>query len=55
MEALEEEDGDAAELAASVTELVQKGNEIAGYPEYRMTLYDLIGKAKQIGQGDPHG
>ena len=52
MESLEEEDGDAAELAASVTELVQKGNEIAGYPEYRMTLYDLIGKAKQIGQGD---
>ena len=51
METLEEETADTAALADSVTDLVKTGNEIAGYSDFRMTLFDLIGKAKQIEQG----
>lgn len=50
IEALESGETEPAELAAAAERLLETANEIGGYSEYRLTLYDLIKTAKQIKQ-----
>ena len=50
IEALEAGETEPAELAAAAEKLLETANEIGGYSEYRLTLYDLIKTAKQIKQ-----
>ncbi len=50
-EDLEGEQADPAELVNTAKELLKTANEIAGYSDYRITLFDLICKAKQVEQG----
>lgn len=50
IEALEAGETEPAGLAAAAEKLLETANEIGGYSEYRLTLYDLIKTAKQIKQ-----
>ena len=51
IEELEQGSSDAEAMLAKAEALLKTGNEIAGYSDYRITLYDLIKKAKSVEQG----